>query len=209
LETVNGKFDSTTGHNHAGTAGSGPKIPDGSLASGVATTSAPDTIAKRDSAGSLTAKRLISDIADGTAPLVVASSTLVSLLNADKVDGLDASQLKLNVASGYLSNLVGLSTTRITLSFEPLMIIAIGQSVNLTYSMGIGVVHKNGRSAGLVEHSGGGTGIWTDGTSPLILLRDTSTPSRILEIANWYADGFGIYVAVDATWFQVTWFAVG
>ena len=45
----------------------------------------------------LTAKRLISTQANGTAPLTVASTTLVSNLNADLLDGLHASVFKLKL----------------------------------------------------------------------------------------------------------------
>jgi hypothetical protein len=48
------------------------------------------TLAARDASGNLTANVLISDVATGTAPLTVASTTAVSNLNVDQVDGEDA-----------------------------------------------------------------------------------------------------------------------
>jgi len=87
-------LNATNGHTHSGAAGDGPPIPDESLASGVATASTANTIAKRDGSGSLTAKHLISDVADGTSPLQVTSRTLVPNLNADMLDGMHASDLQ-------------------------------------------------------------------------------------------------------------------
>lgn len=51
----------------------------------------------------ITAETLESDVATGTAPLVVASTTLVSNLNADQVDGLDSTDLVLVDGSQGLS----------------------------------------------------------------------------------------------------------
>ena len=51
------------------------------------TDSTPESYALRDSEGDLTAKQFHSDIADGTAPLTVVSTTKVDNLNADLLDG--------------------------------------------------------------------------------------------------------------------------
>ena len=48
-----------------------------------------------EASGSITGETLVSNIADGTAPLTVASTTVVSNLNADQVDGLDSTDLVL------------------------------------------------------------------------------------------------------------------
>ena len=55
------------------------------LASDTAATA--DTIAARDSSGDITANAFESTVATGTAPLTVASTTVVSNLNADLLDG--------------------------------------------------------------------------------------------------------------------------
>jgi hypothetical protein len=63
-----------------------------------ATASTASTVAARDASGNLTANVLVSDVAVGTAPLTVTSTTVVPNLNADTVDSLHASDL-VNVAS--------------------------------------------------------------------------------------------------------------
>lgn len=57
-----------------------------------ATTSTASTIAARDGSANLTANVLISDVATGTAPLTVSSTTVVTNLNADQTDGYNASE---------------------------------------------------------------------------------------------------------------------
>ncbi|MGD8786301.1 MAG: hypothetical protein PVJ60_02670, partial [Phycisphaerales bacterium] len=57
-----------------------------------ATASTASTIAARDASGNLTANVLISDVAGGTAPLTVTSTTVVPNLNVDQTDGYDASE---------------------------------------------------------------------------------------------------------------------
>jgi hypothetical protein len=72
-----------------------------------ATASTASTIAARDASGNLTANVLVSDVAIGTAPLTVTSTTVVPNLNADTVDSLHASDL-VNVAS--TQNITGTKT---------------------------------------------------------------------------------------------------
>jgi hypothetical protein len=72
-----------------------------------ATASTASTIAARDASGNLTANVLISDVAVGTAPLTVTSTTVVPNLNADTVDTLHASDL-VNVANPQ--NITGAKT---------------------------------------------------------------------------------------------------
>jgi len=65
-----------------------------------------------------TAKQLIADVATGTAPLTVSSTTKVSNLNADKVDGKDAADLARIKIGTYFGD--GNSTQEITgVGFEP------------------------------------------------------------------------------------------
>lgn len=56
--------------------------------------------------GNFTASRLISNVADGTAPLTVTSTTLVTNLNADRLDGYHASAFML-AGSGGTGDVVG------------------------------------------------------------------------------------------------------
>ena len=57
-----------------------------------ATASTISTIAARDGSGNLTANVLVSDVAIGTAPLTVTSTTVVPNLNVDQTDGYDADE---------------------------------------------------------------------------------------------------------------------
>jgi hypothetical protein len=56
------------------------------------TTSAPNTVAARNASGILQASRYVSDVAQGTAPFTVTSTTMVANLNADLLDGYHALQ---------------------------------------------------------------------------------------------------------------------
>jgi hypothetical protein len=58
-----------------------------------ATASTASTIAARDAGGDLTANAFISTVATGTAPLTVASTTVVTNLNADLLDGISSASL--------------------------------------------------------------------------------------------------------------------
>lgn len=64
---------------------------------GADTAATPNRIVQRDSSGDITGRRLISGVADGTAPLGVTSATLVPNLNADRVDG-----MHFRTSSGYV-----------------------------------------------------------------------------------------------------------
>ncbi len=55
------------------------------------TSSAANTVAVRDSSGNISANKFISTVATGTAPFQVSSTTLVTNLNADLLDGYDSS----------------------------------------------------------------------------------------------------------------------
>ena len=59
-----------------------------------------------DVTGIVTASRLVSDVADGTAPLTVTSTSVVTNLNADKLDGQDGSyyQNATNINNGTISD---------------------------------------------------------------------------------------------------------
>jgi hypothetical protein len=113
-----GSSDASSLHNHASLyLGKTAKADDSDKLDGMqpATASTVSTIAQRDSNGYLTAKQLISDITDGTAPLQVTSSTVVTNLNANLLQGHPASDFALASGAGYLplsgGDLVGIVTT--------------------------------------------------------------------------------------------------
>jgi hypothetical protein len=85
-----------------------------------ATASTASTVAVRDSSGNLTAKSLISDVATGTAPLTITSTTAVTNLNADRVDSLHSSSFMRSDASTTCSGTItiqsGQPLGKITLS---------------------------------------------------------------------------------------------
>ena len=60
----------------------------------------------------ITAETLESDVATGTAPLTVASTTVVSNLNADQLDGSDASDLTMTIEDYGSSNSTGSSVSQ-------------------------------------------------------------------------------------------------
>jgi len=170
----------TTGHTHAGTAGTGPKIPDGSLASGVATTSTASTIAKRDASGNLTAKQLISDVASGTPPLQVTSPTVVSNLNADLLDGLHASALGgKRTAKGTIPD--NSADPSVTLGWRPGLVIlfsrrdgsptywyalirldALAECLVLSYTGSLSAVMETSTAEEYIEITSSGFKYWTD-----------------------------------------------
>ena len=70
-----------------------------------------DTIAARDGSGDLTANAFESTVTTGTAPLTVASTTVVNNLNADSVDGFAASQFLRSDASDSTSGDLGIGVS--------------------------------------------------------------------------------------------------
>ena len=67
----------------------GTQISDSGYA--IASDATASTMALRDASGNLTANKLVSTVATGTPPLVVSSTTKVTNLNAEQVDGYDVS----------------------------------------------------------------------------------------------------------------------
>jgi hypothetical protein len=76
-----------------------------------ATASTASTIAARDASGDLTANVLISDVAGGTAPLTVTSTTVVPNLNVSSLGGLSASQFLRSDASDEATGIITLSSS--------------------------------------------------------------------------------------------------
>jgi len=108
----------TTSITEAGTAlaskylGIAAKAADSSLLNGVAdaTAATASTIAKRDTSADLTARRFVSGLATGTSPLSVTSTTVNTNLNADLLDGNEASAfLGASATAANAIELMGLS----------------------------------------------------------------------------------------------------
>ena len=109
---------------------------------GAVIASTANKIALRDASGNLTSKQVISDIASGTAPLIVTSPTVVSNLNADMVDGVHANTIaqvlsggnRIQAGSGTLtvttggSSASGLVTFPVPFATTPLMVVSINSS---------------------------------------------------------------------------------
>jgi hypothetical protein len=100
-----------------------------------ATASTASTIAARDASGNLTANVLISDVAIGTAPLTVTSTTKVANLNADLLDDLNtatastASTIAARDASGNLTANVLISD--VAIGTAPLTVTSTTKAANL------------------------------------------------------------------------------
>ena len=100
-----------------------------------ATASTASTIAARDASGNLTANVLISDVAVGTAPLTVTSTTKVANLNADLLDDLNtatastASTVAARDASGNLTANVLISD--VAIGTAPLTVTSTTKAANL------------------------------------------------------------------------------
>jgi len=77
----------------AATSDQGVKADTALQSSDTDTASTVNKIVKRDSNGNITGKQIISDVAQGTAPLVVTSTIKVVNLNAEQIDGLDSTDL--------------------------------------------------------------------------------------------------------------------
>ncbi len=76
-----------------------------------------DTAARRDANADLSARRFISNMADGTAPLSIVSTTKVANLNADRVDGYDFNQALLTTSAPIFAGVTapGITTDGISL----------------------------------------------------------------------------------------------
>jgi hypothetical protein len=99
-----------------------------------ATASTASTIAARDASGNLTANVLVSDVAIGTAPLTVTSTTKVANLNADLLDDLNtattstASTVAARDASGNLTANVLISD--VAIGTAPLTVTSTTKAAN-------------------------------------------------------------------------------
>ena len=122
-----------------------------------ATASTVSTVAARDSSGNLTAKTLISDVADGTTPLTVTSTTKVTNLNADMVDGLHAANVSTastiaarNASGNLLANVL---VSDVAQGTAPLTVTSTTKVTNLNADMVDGYTASN--SSGDIPISNG------------------------------------------------------
>jgi hypothetical protein len=84
-----------------------------------ATASTASTIAARNASGNLTANVLVSDVATGTAPLTVTSTTVVPNLNVSSLSGLASSQFLRSDANDYTTGTFGIGAAS---PIEPLYV---------------------------------------------------------------------------------------
>jgi hypothetical protein len=75
-----------------------------------ATASTASTVAARDAGGNLTANVLVSDVATGTAPLTVTSTTVVPNLNVSSLSGLASSQFMRSDTNDEAAGVITLSS---------------------------------------------------------------------------------------------------
>jgi len=200
-------LDAASGHTHSGAAGDGPKLPDASLASGVATASTANTIAKRDGSGNLTAKQLISDVADGTPPLQVTSTTLVPNLNADLLDGAEASTFA-RVANGHTPPPGTTQDITITLGFRPILIVAWRTKKSNSYSpyATIWFRYDTGTSEKAFSFSFGNFASWfSDGPIPITCQADGFILEDVIAGSYGQADGFILEDVIAGSYEEETW----
>lgn len=150
-------------------------------------------------AHTITATRFISDIATGTAPLTVASTTLVDNLNADMVDGVEAAALI--QSDGSVSMAADLSmgdndlTDVLSVVFQAASELTIDASGDITVTQGVHTVDTNADAGSdeLDTISGG-----TDGMFLLLRAAHTDRTVVIKDGVDNIACG-GADVTLDAT----------
>ncbi|MEK9700298.1 MAG: hypothetical protein VW270_31235, partial [Candidatus Poseidoniales archaeon] len=126
-----------------------------------------------DVVGTITGSRLISDVSTGTAPLTVSSTTLVSNLNVDQVDGLDASQ--------FLRSDVGDIKTAGNLIFNDTISLRFGTDQDLD-----------------IYHDGSNSYISQDGTGDLYI-RNTTDDRDVIIQSDDGAGGTATYIRADGS----------
>lgn len=130
--------------------------------------------------------QITSTLATGTAPMVIASTTLVSNLNADKVDSLDAQTLS--------------ATSPITLS-DTASVLAAG-AITIAHATTAGNIHlpTGGSSNQILKNSGtSGTGAWGTVTENAGALAAITTISMSNQLTNTLADGTAPMVITSKT----------
>lgn len=128
--------------------------------------------------------QITSSVANGTAPLVVASSTLVSNLNADKLDGVDASGLFTSLTNSGNNISVTIGGTNKTLQ------VGYATSAGSATSAGTATTLANSRTIwgqdfnGSANVSGNMTGVGSIAASDDITVTKSGTTSAIMKVVN-------------------------
>ena len=146
-------------------------------AHGAVSASTASKIALRDASGNLVAKQLKSDIAQGTAPLTVISTTVVPNLNADMVGGLHSTDLAKTAQEAWITP----TLLNAWVNFAP-------TSVACQYMKdSMGFVHLRG----LVKSGGINTVIYTLplGYRPSEMMHFGTTSNNAYGQVEVYADG--------------------
>ena len=128
--------------------------------------------------------QITSTVANGTAPLVVASSTLVSNLNADKLDGYDASGLFTSLTNSGNNISVTIGGTNMTLQ------VGYATSASSATSAGTATTLANSRTIwgqnfnGSANVSGNMTGVGSIAASDDITVTKSGTTSTRVKVTN-------------------------
>lgn len=127
-------------------------------------------------------------LADGTAPLSIVSTTLVSNLNADRVDGHHSSDFVSLDAYGYLTNCYGIRLFYGGTERSDIYENRIGTSPNYTYVIeisGTGVIIDGSLNVASVSVTGTLAASLL-GASLGVAIYDRTTPANVWE---WYSEG--------------------
>ena len=122
--------------------------------------------------------QITSSVANGTAPLVIASSTLVTNLNADKLDGVDASGLftALSNSGNNISVTIGGTNKTLQVGYAT----SAWESTTLATSRTLWGQNFNGSA----NVSGDMTGVGSISASDNISVRVTSTDYKSISVGN-------------------------
>lgn len=150
----------------------------------------------------ITTPQFISNVSTGTAPLVVSSTTLVSNLNADLLDGYNTATANTastvvvrdangNISANYFigdgSQLTGLSTSSISNGTSNVNIPAINGNVNISAagSANVLVVTSTGVNvAGTLNTNTGNANVGNIGTAQVLASANVTAPQLISNVAT-------------------------
>jgi len=130
----------------------------------------------------ITAQQLESDVATGTAPLVVASTTLVTNLNADKVDGKDETAFLLADGSRVLTGDWDIGDGRKVLADQIQARDADG--LKLTDDAGNGILVKDGGSVGIGTTSPGASLHVVSGAANQVARFESTDPEAMIALKD-------------------------
>lgn len=140
------------------------------------------------------ANQLTNTLVTGTAPFVINSTTLVSNLNADLLDGLDSTAFELAQTKGNLT-----ATTPISLSATRQV---IGGAAVISHDTTAGNIHlpTGGSANQLLKNSGvSGTGAWGTVTENAGALAAITTISMSGQLTSTLATGTAPFVVASTT----------